>query len=128
MYVQTIFTIPATNIGSAVRLTTSKGLTFAIVATAIIAGAIGLTHRPNPVIICIGAIIVIVSTPNDLAILGINGAKLKNAAFPEPIKKAEMASKIETKMIMAIALNPIFLAYSMRMSTKPTDISPVAKT
>ncbi len=46
-----IFTIAATSIGIAVLLTTAKGLTFAIAEIAKIAGAIGLTHLPKPVMI-----------------------------------------------------------------------------
>lgn len=46
-----MFVIAATSIGMAVRFTTCKGFTFAIVEIAKIAGAIGLTQRPKPVII-----------------------------------------------------------------------------
>lgn len=46
----TKFVMPATIIGRAVLLTTAKGLTLAIEATAMIAGAIGDIHLPKPVI------------------------------------------------------------------------------
>lgn len=46
-----MFVMVATSIGMAVLLTTCKGDTFAIADIANIAGAIGLTHLPKPVII-----------------------------------------------------------------------------
>ena len=71
---------------------------------------------------------VIVSTLKCFAIFGISGAKLKNAAFPEPIKKAQIASKIETAIIIAKTPNPAFLQNSIKVSTKPTDKRPFANT
>ena len=94
-------TVAAIAIGIAVLFTIWKGETLAIPAIATIAAVIGETVRPKLVIICIGKIKVMTSTFKNAAILGVNAANEKNAALPDPIKKAANAKMALITIIIA---------------------------
>ena len=59
---------------------------------------------------------------------GIKSAKLKNAAFPEPIKNALTAKSSDTKTMIANTPTPMSLAKFINVSTKPTAKRPLANT
>ena len=83
-------------ITSIINNATVKGIKFlfticnvvtpAISDTAIIIPATGETVLPIDADNCMGKIMIVLSTPNVLAILGTKGPKAKNDAFPLPIR------------------------------------------
>ena len=78
--------------------------------------------------ICMGTSRVSTSTLSDAAILGVRAANEKNAALPEPIRKAQPEITRQMRMIRMWMPRPVRCTPAIMASTAPILIRPVANT